>query len=872
MVMFMASVLVILVFEVAYNSHPVKCPTSLPLAILHKDYHPGDFIIGAILSQIYVFSPSATFERNPSSDVFDNVIIITQSYQHILALQFAIETINKSPRILCNVTLGFHVLNSNFHPTWTFRVSLELLSTQGRFIPNYKCDMQANLASVIGGPDADVCHYMAIILYNYKIPQLAYGSSPVMNDISQKVFLHQIFPDINQQYKGILQILLYFQWIWIGVIFFTNVSGEKFVENQLPMFVQAGICFNFIETFPLVNFSTEITKMVAEGEKTTRLIMEATTNVVVVHGEIQTMVVLRAMLHISEFEEIPMKTKLWIFIAQMDFTSMSFQRSWPIEFLHGALSFAVHSEEVLGFHEFLQHRKLTLEQEDDFSRDFWKEAFQCSFSTVPGEPMVEDICTGEENLDQLPGSIFEMSMSSHSYSIYNAVHVVAEALHNRHSSAMKKVARRNEQRQQFLKQQPWQLHHFLRSVSFNNSVGEMLSFSSKGELIAGFDIINWITFPNQSFVRVKVGKMAPQNAPGKAFTISEDEIQWAKAFNQKPPISLCNSHCNSGYSRKRIEGKPFCCYNCHRCPEGKISYPKDLDDCFQCPEDQYPNKDQNLCLPKNISFLSFEEPLGIALTVLALFFSFLTALVLQLFIKHQETPIVKANNRNLSYILLISLLFSFICTLLFIGQPTKLMCLLRQTAFGIIFSIAISCVLAKTIVVVLAFMATTPGGGMRKWSGKHLANSIVLSCSFSQALIYSVWLVTAAPFPDVDMHSLIKEIILKCNEGSVTMFYIVLGFLGFLATISFSVAFLARNLPDSFNEAKFITFSMLVFCTVWVSFVPTYLSTKGKYMVAMEIFSILASSAGLLVCIFSPKVYILLLRPELNCRKHLRRK
>lgn len=74
MVMVVASMLVILVFETAYNSHLVKCPTSLPLAVLHKDYHPGDFIIGAILSQIYVFSPSATFERNPSFDVFDNVM------------------------------------------------------------------------------------------------------------------------------------------------------------------------------------------------------------------------------------------------------------------------------------------------------------------------------------------------------------------------------------------------------------------------------------------------------------------------------------------------------------------------------------------------------------------------------------------------------------------------------------------------------------------------------------------------------------------------------------------------------------------------------------------------------------------------------
>ncbi|XP_070810279.1 vomeronasal type-2 receptor 26-like [Pituophis catenifer annectens] len=350
----------------------------------------------------------------------------------------------------------------------------------------------------------------------------------------------------------------------------------------------------------------------------------------------------------------------------------------------------------------------------------------------------------------------------------------------------------------------------------------MLSFSSKDKLIAGFDIINWITFPNKSFARVKVGRVTPQNVPGKVFTISEDVIQWPKAFNQELPISLCNSHCNSGYSRKRIEGKPFCCYKCHRCPEGKISHPKTL--------------------------------------------------VLYIFIKHRETPIVKANNWNLSYVLLISLLFCFLCTLLFIGQPTKLMCLLRQTAFGIIFSIAISSVLAKTIIVVLAFMATTSGGGMRKWFSKQLASSIVLSCSFNQVLIYSVWLVTAPPFPDVDKHSLMEEIILECNEGSDTMFYIVLGFLAFLAIISFTVAFLARNLPDSFNEAKFITFSMLVFCSVWVSFVPTYLSKKGKYMVAVKIFSILASSAGLLLCIFSPKIYILLLKPELNFRKHLRRK
>ncbi|XP_032092209.1 vomeronasal type-2 receptor 116-like [Thamnophis elegans] len=453
-----------------------------------------------------------------------------------------------------------------------------------------------------------------------------------------------------------------------------------------------------------------------------------------------------------------------------------------------------------------------------------------------GEAFLQRVkrCTGKEDLARVPGSVFEMTMSGESYNIYNAVYSVAHALQAMRSRRAKQAALRNPKgTNPDFHFQPWQLHYFLRNIRFNNSVGEEIFFDEKGDFDPGYDIFNLVVFQNRSFQRVHVGRMDSKISDGKMFTLNESAIVWNPKFRQILYVSSIFSF--------YLEMTRF------------SSCLPDADQCERCPEDQYSNAERDQCLPKHFSYLSFSEPLGITLTSLILFFSATLILVALTFFLHWDTPIVKANNRNITCVLISSLLLCFLCPFLFIGWPGKVTCILRQTVFSIIFSISISCVLAKTITVVLAFLATKPGNTMRKWLGKGLERSAIVLGSFIQIVICGVWLIISPPFPELDKHSQVEEIIVQCNEGSDNMFYIVLSYLGLLATISFIVAFFARKLPDTFNEAKLITFSMLVFCSIWVSFIPAYLSTKGKYMVAVEIFSILASNARPLGCIFLPK-------------------
>ncbi|XP_043932118.1 extracellular calcium-sensing receptor-like [Protopterus annectens] len=447
----------------------------------------------------------------------------------------------------------------------------------------------------------------------------------------------------------------------------------------------------------------------------------------------------------------------------------------------------------------------------------------------------------------------------------NAVYALSHALHNLQACKHEDGPFNNRTCADQKHFYPWQLLYYLKKVHFRNKAGQEVYFDTNGDVPVLFDIINWQLNSEETMNSVLVGKYKVNNDGSQTIIVNDSAIIWSGGYLQTP-YSICSNSCSSGYRKAPLREKPICCYDCVLCSDGEINNQTDATDCIKCSGDSWSDEGRRVCIPKLIEYLSYSDPLGAVLAAGTILLSIIPTFVLWIFVAYCDTPIVKANNHNLSYFLLVALSLCFLCALIFIGKPNNATCMVRQSAFGIVFSVCISIILAKTITVALAFRATTPGRFQQKWVGSSTPSFIGLFCAFLQICICCVWLAYSAPFAEENLNLYKDKIIIECNEGSKIMFYCMLGYLGLLGIISFIVAFSVRKLPDRYNEAKFITFSMLIFISVWLSFIPAYLNTKGKYVVAVEIFAILSSGFGLLSCIFFPKCFVILLRPDLNTR------
>ncbi|XP_060226851.1 vomeronasal type-2 receptor 116-like isoform X3 [Meriones unguiculatus] len=779
-------------------------------------------------------------------DFYDKVLdfrITNQKYEFVLVLLFATDEINRNPYLLPNMSLLFSVTAGMCFNT--LRI-IDLIISQkdsGQPLPNYVCGVPGCLVGVTG-PSWTTSVKLVTFFHE---PKVFFGRfHPILNDKVRFPYIYQIAHKDTCLPNAMMSLMLYFTWTWIGLVISNDDQGTQFLSDLREEMQINGLCLAFTNVIP-DDIQLYMTRAVAYDKE----IMTSSAKVVIIYGEMNS--TLEASFRRWVYLGVQ---RIWITTSQWDVTTS--KRDFSLDTFHGTVTFSHHNRVISKFRNFIQTMN-TSKYPIDISqmRKKWN-YFNCSVVNIIQSTM--NHCSSNTSLEWLSQHEFDMVLSEEGYNLYNAVYAVA---HTYHEIILQQIESQQiaELIGKFLDCQ--QVASLLENVVFTNPVGELVNMNQRKKHCAEYDIFNIWNFPQGFGLKVKIGGYSPYLPQSQQLHISED---LDLAMGSTPvPTSTCSVTCPPGFRKFHQNQTADCCFDCVWCPENEVSNETaDMETCVSCPDDQYANAEHTYCLQRQVSFLAYEDPLGMALACMSLCFSVLTALVLGAFVKYNDSPIVKANNRILSYILLISIIFCFLCSLCFIGHPNMGICILQQTTFGVFFTVALSTVLAKTITVVLAFKLTTPGRRMKRMLVSGAPNFVIPICTLIQLIIYGIWLVTSPPYVDTDIHSEHGQIVIVCNKGSVIAFHLVLGYLGSLALGSFTLAFLARNLPDRFNEAKFLTFSMLVFCSVWITFLPVYHSTKGKVMVAVEVFSILASSAGLLGCIFLPKCYVILMRPDSN--------
>uniref|UniRef100_A0A8C0XA64 G-protein coupled receptors family 3 profile domain-containing protein n=1 Tax=Castor canadensis TaxID=51338 RepID=A0A8C0XA64_CASCN len=765
-------------------------------------------------------------------------------YQVAQSFVFSIEEINRNIHLLPNLTLGFSIRNSGDSVHGALHETMGFLTGQEEPILNYTCGSGPPQAALVGDTRSVLSVSMARLLGLYKFPQISYASTlPILSDKTQfPFFLRTVASDLTISH-AVTQLVLHFGWSWVGILAQDDDFGQQaslLVKQELS---QAGVCIEFNFQVPSQKSPEKIAAIVQKMQSCTATV------VLVFLSNSNVQLILQGLLGLHVVSQFWVSKDVLHMVIALMVPGIS-------QVLQGSFGLHLRRNKVFGFSEFLARLHPSRTPEDMFIKGFWEATFRCTWpskNSIVAEGV--QFCSGNETLrgHELPfREVNEANVAyTAAYSIAHALHDLVACEHRDGMCADPKHF------------QPWQLLHSIRKVHFKTPDGSEIMFDANGDLVRKFDIFQGKKTPEGLFHLVHVGFINPRVSLGNRMPVHlKEDVQ--------VPKSVCSRSCLPGFSQTPKQGVPHCCFDCSPCPKGQFADKTDMKRCLLCPEEQYSSNARDRCLPRTETFLAFDEPLGLTLASVALTLAGLAVLVLGVFLKHSDTPVVRANNRALSYLLLTSLALCALCSFLFLGRPTATTCLLRQTTFAIVFTVAVSSILAKTLTVALAFRVTRPRDRLQVCLEPGTSPSVVFVASLMQIILCGVWLGTSPPFPERDMTSEPRQVVIQCHEGSGVAFFCMLGYLGFLAGGTFSVAFLARGLPDAFNETRFLTFSMLLFCSVWTAFLPLYHSARGKSTVAVEIFSILASTAGLLGGIFIPKCYIILLKPEWNTSSWLR--
>ncbi|XP_029012466.1 taste receptor type 1 member 1 [Betta splendens] len=756
------------------------------------------------------------------------------------AMRFTVEEINNGTgplSLLPGVKLGYQMYDVCSAPA-SVLATLDLLVPLSPYAPVAEGNAQANnsqAAVAVIGPDSSTNTFTpASFLGAYLMPEISYEAS---SQLLTNRFLYPSFfrtiPSDKNQVAAIIQLLVHFQWTWVALLGSDNDYGLGGMQSLSQQASEHGICIAYQGIIPPLKDSTVGTmRSMVDG------ILKTKVNAIVVFSSKSKLsaffpfVIERNVTH-----------KVWI--GTEDWSAATLISGIPgIHTIGTVIGIALKHSSISGF--------------EVFERRLVAAALQQSGAQSGSGSTGQNVCLQSTDLHGLARQNVSLDGydTTSAFNVYKAVYAVAHALH-RALGCDSVACQKNTV-------YPWELLSDLKQVDF--SIGnESVYFDSNGDPPTGYDIVSWVWSGTDWSLKL-VGTFSPDPV---TLTIADNKIQWHDVRNLKPvPESICSPPCSAGY-KKVLRGQHICCFDCFICPADTFVTPKDPTTCQRCVPEQWAPPGSSRCLDRTVLLLAWDDPLAIALLVFLAACLLATSGCATVLLLNLNTPVAKSAGGRTCLLMLAALSVAAMSSLCYFGRPSPLACLLKYPLFIFSFTVCLACITVRALQVVCIFkFASKLPPAYDKWAKNRGPEFTILLASLTILLISVVRVSLNPPRPSRDLTFYQESIVLECSNTLSPGAGVELAYVALLSVLCFCFSYMGKDLPANYNEAKCVTFSLMVYMISWMSFFTLYLVSRSPFVMAANVFAILFSVLAFLAGYFLPKVYIIVLKPQLNTTAH----
>ncbi|KAE8297944.1 Metabotropic glutamate receptor 7 [Larimichthys crocea] len=779
------------------------------------------------------------------------------------AMLYALDQINSDPDLLPNITLGARILDTCSRDTYALEQSLTFVQA---LIQKDNSDVRCSngeppiipkperVVGVIGASGSSVSIMVANVLRLFAIPQISYASTaPELSDNSRYEFFSRVVPPDSYQAQAMVDIVKAMGWNYVSTLASEGNYGESGVDAFLQISREAGgLC---------IAQSIKIPREPRPGEfeKIIKRLMETSNarGVIIFANEDD----IRRVLQTAKKANL---TGHFLFVGSDSWGAKNSPIQDQEDVAEGAVTILPKRASIDGFDQYFQTRSLENNRRNIWFAEFWEDDFKCKL-TRPGikYELGRRKCTGEERISR--DSQYEQEGKVQF--VIDAVYAMAHALHSMHldlcPGSMGVCDKMDPVEGRMLLQ-------YIRSVNFNGSAGTGVMFNENGDAPGRYDIFQY-QLSNVSNPGYKVIGQWTNH-----LRLNSEEMQWSGG-DRKIPESVCSFPCESGERKKMVKGVP-CCWHCELC-DG-YQYLLDEFSCDMCPFDMRPLKNRTGCRPTPIIKLEWSSPWAIIPVFLAILGILATTGVIATFIRFNDTPIVRASGRELSYVLLTGIFLIYFITFLMIAEPSVAVCAFRRLLLGLGMCISYSAMLTKTNRIYRIFeqgkKSVTPPKFISPTS-QLIITFILISV---QLLGVFIWFGVMPPHTIIDYEEQkppnpeFARGVLKCDMSDLSLI-LCLSYSIVLMITCTVYAIKSRGVPETFNEAKPIGFTMYTTCIIWLAFVPIFFgtaqSTEKMFIQTTTLTVSMSLSATVsLGMLYIPKVYVIIFHPEQNVQKRKR--